>query len=152
MELKIENYIAEWEKTLNAFSKQSLRDYWFASGTPSYLIRLLNHRQEDLNELTGRYYRPEEFVDYKADVEKPLPMIYQSGYLTVKWYDRIYNRFLLDFPNNEVKSGFVSLATADYLKPKEDMRNWVINVVESLRRNELDWNGRGMESGIVDNG
>ena len=58
---------------LNTFSMLQLRDYWFASGTPTYLVRLLNHTQEDLNELTGRYYRPEEFVDYKADVEKPLP-------------------------------------------------------------------------------
>ena len=58
---------------LNAFAKRELRDYWFSSGTPTYLIRLMNHTQEDLNELTGRYYRPEEFVDYKADVEQPLP-------------------------------------------------------------------------------
>ena len=94
---------------LNAFAKKTLRDYWFASGTPTYLLRLLNYTQEDLNELTGRYYRPEEFVDYKADVEKPLPMIYQSGYLTIKGYEPVYERFLLDFPNNEVKNGFVSL-------------------------------------------
>ena len=100
---------------LNAFAKKALRDYWFSSGTPTYLVRLLNHTQEDLNELTGRYYRPEEFVDYKADVEKPLPMIYQSGYLTIKGYEPVYERFLLDFPNNEVKNGFVSLIASDYL-------------------------------------
>ena len=100
---------------LNAFAKKTLRDYWFASGTPTYLLRLLNHTQEDLNELTGRYYRPEEFVDYKADVEKPLPMIYQSGYLTIKGYEPVYERFLLDFPNNEVKNGFVSLIAFGYL-------------------------------------
>ena len=100
---------------LNAFAKKTLRDYWFASGTPTYLVRLLNHTQEDLNELTGRYYRPEEFVDYKADVEKPLPMIYQSGYLTIKGYEPVYERFLLDFPNNEVKNGFVSLIASGYL-------------------------------------
>ncbi len=94
---------------LNAFASLDIQDYWFVSGTPSYLVRLLNHTQEDLNELTGRYYRPEEFVDYKADVEKPLPMIYQSGYLTIKGYEPVYERFLLDFPNNEVKNGFVSL-------------------------------------------
>jgi len=40
-----------------------------------------------MDELTGRYYDPSMFVDYKADVEKPLPMIYQSGYLTIKEYD-----------------------------------------------------------------
>ena len=123
---------------LNAFAKRQLRDYWFASGTPTYLIRLLNHTQEDLNELTGRYYSPEEFIDYKADVEKPLPMIYQSGYLTVKDYDPTYGRFLLDFPNNEVKNGFVTLIASDYLKPKESMSNWTIDVVESLKKGDTE--------------
>ena len=123
---------------LNAFAKRQLRDYWFASGTPTYLIRLLNHTQEDLNEMTGRYYSPEEFIDYKADVEKPLPMIYQSGYLTVKDYDPIYDRFLLDFPNNEVKSGFVTLVAADYLKTKGSMSSWIIDVVESLKKGNTE--------------
>ena len=123
---------------MNTFENQSLRDYWFATGTPTYLIRLLNHTQEDLDELTGRYYRSEEFIDYKADVEKPLPMIYQSGYLTIKDYNLTYNRFLLDFPNNEVKNGFITLIASDYLKPHEDMGSWVIDVVESLRKGNTD--------------
>ena len=89
---------------LNAFGKKSIRDYWFSTGTPTYLIRLLSHFKENMNELTGKYYAPEEFIDYKADVERPLPMIYQSGYLTIKAYDRDFNTFLLDFPNNEVKT------------------------------------------------
>ena len=118
---------------MNAFAKLQLRDYWFSSGTPSYLIRLLNHTKEDLNELTGRYYHPEEFVDYKADVEKPLPMIYQSGYLTIKNYDLDFGTFLLDFPNNEVKNGFVSLVASDYLNPREDMGSWIRSVVIALR-------------------
>ena len=106
---------------LNAFAKKELRDYWFVSGTPTYLVRLLQHAQENLNELTGKYYEDKEFVDYKADVEMPLPMIYQSGYLTVKRYDRDFGTFLLDFPNNEVKSGFVSLVASSYLKPRENL-------------------------------
>ena len=123
---------------LNAFANQQLRDYWFSSGTPSYLIRLLNHTKEDLNELTGRYYHPEEFIDYKADVEKPLPMIYQSGYLTIKNYDLDFGTFLLDFPNNEVKNGFVSLVASDYLKPREDMGSWIRSVVIALRAGDLE--------------
>ena len=123
---------------LNVFSMKDLRDYWFASGTPTYLIRLLNHTQEDLNELTGRYYSPEEFVDYKADVEKPLPMIYQSGYLTVKRYDRDFGTFLLDFPNNEVKSGFVSLVASSYLKPRENLQSWIRSAVIALRKGDTE--------------
>ena len=98
---------------LNAFSMCNIDDYWFRSGTPSYLIRLLNHTQENLNELTGKYYDTSEFIDYKADIEKPLPMIYQSGYLTVKDFDRDMNTYLLDFPNNEVKKGFVTMVAND---------------------------------------
>ena len=123
---------------LNTFSMLQLRDYWFSSGTPTYLVRLLNHTQEDLNELTGRYYRPEEFVDYKADVEKPLPMIYQSGYLTIKGYDRDFGTFLLDFPNNEVKGGFVSLIASSYLKPQENLDNWIRSVVVSMRKGDVE--------------
>ena len=123
---------------LNAFAKKALRDYWFSSGTPTYLVRLLNHTQEDLNGMTGKYYEDKEFVDYKADVEKPLPMIYQSGYLTIKGYDSDFGTFLLDFPNNEVKSGFVSLVASSYLQPQENLGGWIRSVVVSMRKGDLE--------------
>ena len=123
---------------LNAFSMRNIDDYWFRSGTPSYLIRLLNHTQENLNELTGRYYTTQQFIDYKADVEMPLPMIYQSGYLTVKGYNLRRNTYLLDFPNNEVKNGFIALLANDYLKPLKDVNNWTQDVVDSLEEGNTE--------------
>ena len=123
---------------LNAFNKKSIRDYWFSSGTPTYLIRLLAHFKENMNELTGRYYSPEEFIDYKADVERPLPMIYQSGYLTIKDYDMEFNTFLLDFPNNEVKNGFLTALASSYLKPSEETGGWIRDVVRTLRAGDTD--------------
>ena len=118
---------------LNALDSLRLQDYWFSSGTPTYLIRLLAHFKENMNELTGRYYSPEEFIDYKADVERPLPMIYQSGYLTIKDYDMEFNTFLLDFPNNEVKNGFLTALASSYLKPSEETGGWIRDVVRTLR-------------------
>ena len=94
---------------LNAMDSKRLEDYWFKTGTPTYLIRLMNHFNENINELTGKYYRQEGLIDYKSDVEMPLPMIYQSGYLTIKGYEEFGNLFLLDFPNNEVKNGFITM-------------------------------------------
>ena len=117
---------------LNAFNKKSLRDYWFSSGTPTYLIRLLAHFKENMNELTGKYYRTEEFIDYKADVEQPLPMIYQSGYLTIKDYNMRRNTFLLDFPNNEVKNGFLTAIATSYLQPKKRVEGWIFDVLDAL--------------------
>ena len=122
---------------LNAFARQRIADYWFSTGTPTYLIRLLNHTNENLNELTGKYYDPSEFVDYKADVEKPLPMIYQSGYLTVKDCKLNRNTFLLDFPNNEVKKGFVTLVANNYLKTRESA-SWTQDVVDALEAGDLE--------------
>ncbi|WP_300764602.1 ATP-binding protein [uncultured Bacteroides sp.] len=118
---------------LNALDSLRLQDYWFSSGTPTYLIRLLAHFKENMNELTGKYYRTEEFIDYKADVERPLPMIYQSGYLTIKDYDMEFNTFLLDFPNNEVKNGFLTALASSYLKPSEETGGWIRDVVRTLR-------------------
>ena len=123
---------------LNAFDMNDIRDYWFASGTPTYLIKLLRHNHEQMDELTGRYYDPSMFVDYKADVEKPLPMIYQSGYLTIKDYDKESNLFLLDFPNNEVKSGFLAMVATNYLQCTTPMESWMVKAVFALRRGQLE--------------
>ena len=123
---------------LNVFGKQRMDDYWFRSGTPTYLIRLLNHTQENLNDLTGKYYDPSQFIDYKADVEMPLPMIFQSGYLTIKDANIQRNTFLLDFPNNEVKKGFVTLVANNYLQIRTDAGSWARDVVDALEAGDLE--------------
>ena len=123
---------------LNAFSAQKVDDYWFRSGTPTYLVRLLNHSQENMNELTNRYYTTQQFIDYKANVEMPLPMIYQSGYLTVKDCNLRRNTYLLDFPNDEVKNGFISVLANDYLKPRKDVNNWTQDVIDALDEGNLE--------------
>mgnify|MGYP003482426050 CR=1 FL=1 len=125
---------------LNVFDSNRINDYWFKTGTPTYLIRLLNHTQENLNELTGKYYDPSEFIDYKADVEMPLPMIYQSGYLTIKDYNMDMNTYLLDFPNNEVKKGFVTMVANDYLKSKNLAGGWARDLVDALKSADLEGN------------
>ena len=135
---------------LNAFSSQRIDDYWFRSGTPTYLIRLLSHTQENLNELTGRYYTTQQFIDYKADVEMPLPMIYQSGYLTVKAHNMRRNTYLLDFPNDEVKNGFISLLTNDYLKPRKDVNNWTQDVVDALEAGDTEKFRKHLTSFLAD--
>ena len=109
---------------LNALDSKSLEDYWFRSGTPTYLIRLLNHFNENVNELTGKYYSPSEFIDYKADVERPLPMIFQSGYLTIK-------------PNNEVKNGFLTMVASSYLTPEEETEGWIRSAVVAMRKGDV---------------
>ena len=122
---------------LNALDSKWIRDYWFRTGTPTYLIHLLSHAGEGLDELTGKYYDTQEFIDYKATEERPLPMIYQSGYLTIKDYDPEFGTFLLDFPNAEVKKGFVTLVASDYLSADPvSLRGVLNNMVVALRKGE----------------
>ena len=123
---------------LNAMKSKEMNDYWFKSGTPTYLLRLLAHSDENMDEITGRYYAPEEFIDYKATVEQPLPMIYQSGYLTIKDFDIRRNKFLLDYPNNEVRKGFLSLVAAGYFNTRESVNSWIDDAVSQLEEGRLD--------------
>lgn len=99
---------------LNALYSRNISDYWTTNGIPLYLVRLINNFHGDINELINKYYLPNEFINYKADTEYPLPMIYQSGYLTIKDYEKESNLFLLGFPNNEVKNSFLAMVTTNY--------------------------------------
>ena len=122
---------------LNAFSTGRISDYWFKSGTPTYLIRLLSHTNENMNEITGKYYSAEEFIDYKANVEQPLPMIYQSGYLTIKDFDIEDNTFLLEYPNKEVKRGFLTMIASSYFNIGETP-SWIRSAVSNLKKGNIE--------------
>ena len=117
---------------LNTFSKLKMKDYWFSSGTPSYMVRLLSKSQEEVMTFTGRYYPEQMFVDYKANSEMPLPMFFQSGYLTIKAVNERFNTYLLDYPNNEVKQGMITLLANNYLQSKGDAPSWVNQMVYAL--------------------
>ena len=95
---------------LRAFKEMLIDDYWFQTGSPSYLVRLLAHSDENINELVGKYYPTNCFEELSIDC--PLSIIFQNGYLTIKEWAKNTNSYLLDFPNDEARRGFVSLLAA----------------------------------------
>jgi len=98
---------------LNALKFSDFDNYWFQTGTPTYLVNLLKESDYDLRLLIdGIEVKPSAFTEYRADVKNPVPMIYQSGYLTIKDYDPETGLYTLGFPNDEVKYGFL-----EYLMP-----------------------------------
>lgn len=106
---------------INAFNKLQIDNYWYRSGTPTYLVKLLEGKNVNMQKLTAKSYTSDYFIDYRADSEDPLAMLYQSGYLTIKGYDKKYNEYWLDFPNHEVQSGFITLLSNNYMgKWKKD--------------------------------
>ena len=72
---------------LNAFRRKSIEAYWARTGNPEYLLRLLAKSEKRITDYVGQYYPLQEFIDYKADAERPLPMIYQSGDLSERVSD-----------------------------------------------------------------
>ena len=123
---------------LNTFSKRKMNDYWFTSGTPTYLVRLLGNSQEDIMSYTSGEHQLDEFLNYKADSARPLPMIFQAGYLTVKGYDPDFETYQLDFPNNEVKQGVITLLANNYLQLDGQTTSWIQSIVKSLRVVDLE--------------
>ena len=123
---------------LNAFSNMNLENYWFRSGSPTYPIRLLEDNRVNLNDMTSEYLPTEMFIDYRANKEMPLPMLYQSGYLTLKAYDQPTGSYKLGIPNDEVRRGFLTLVATDYLKPEEPAPTWILKVVNALRQGQVD--------------
>ncbi|MGM9694704.1 MAG: AAA family ATPase [Alloprevotella sp.] len=99
---------------LSCFDQKGRDNYWFRTGTPGYLTKLLQHTDSCLNELVNQWYDTADFVDYKADAQKPLPMLYQSGYLTIKACDPHRRKYLLGFPNEEVSKGLIDFLSSGY--------------------------------------
>lgn len=124
---------------INAFDKMSPDNYWYMFGSPKYLARLLEAHHINMQELTSKSYGSQCFIDYRDDGENPLAMLYQSGYLTIKGYDRQYDEYALDYPNVEVGGSFLKLVASSYLKkPEALISSWAINLDKMLCRGDLD--------------
>lgn len=93
---------------LNAIDAKEFRSYWFATGTPTFLIELLRKSDYDLRRIEGIEIDESQFADYRAGNSDPIPVIYQSGYLTIRDYDERFRIYTLGFPNDEVKYGFLN--------------------------------------------
>ena len=123
---------------LNAFALEDVADYWYSSATPTYLVNLLDRDNVNLDELAGKYYPAEEFMDFKMDRDAPLPMLYQSGYLTIKGYDAEMNFYLLDIPNNEVRGSFLPLLMNDYFSVSTSMKTPIGEMVKCLKNGDTE--------------
>lgn len=92
---------------INAFGDEELNNYWFASGTPTFLIKQLKHFHTDITSLDKLVVPSSAFDQPTENMKNALPLLYQSGYLTIKGYDRYTQAYTLSIPNQEVRVGYV---------------------------------------------
>lgn len=125
---------------LNAFSSMELGSYWFQTGTPTFLVQMLQNSDYDLRTLLDGVEAPASvFTEYRVDSNNPIPLIYQSGYLTIKDYDPRFGNYLLKFPNDEVRYGFINFLVPFYTPmTNNDQGFYIGKFVSELESGDYD--------------
>lgn len=99
---------------LNTFANRDFGSYWFETGTPTFLVELLKESRYDLQRLTGEVAMADSLQGINSMSNNPVPYLYQSGYLTIKGYNREFQVYELGFPNKEVEEGFTKFLLPCY--------------------------------------
>lgn len=110
----------------NTFSKLKFSDYWFETGTPSFLVYLLKHSNYRLDRITEEQVSGDLLNSIDSMSRNPIPVIYQSGYLTIKGYDERFGIYRLGFPNKEVETGFIKYLVPFYTPIEEEKTGFFI--------------------------
>ena len=123
---------------INALSKKELKNFWFATGTPTILTRLIKKYKMDPESFDKGFPATLEMFDAPTETAtNPIPMLYQSGYLTIKNYDGY--EYTLGFPNDEVRLGFVK-SLMPYYATEDQIQNdsFILRITKAFRENRLE--------------
>jgi hypothetical protein len=125
---------------LNTFAAQKYRYYWFATGTPTFLVKTLRNQNYDIRKFDDDVYiAANSIMDYRIENQNLVPLLYQSGYLTIKSYEQDGDFYVLGFPNEEVKYGFLNeLLPAFVQTPITTGRFSVIEFLQQVRDGDID--------------
>ena len=124
---------------LNTLSSQVFNDYWFETGTPSFLVYQLKKTCYPLENMTTEEVSTDTLNSIDIMDGNPLPLLYQSGYLTLKSYDKEFDFYTLGFPNREVEQGFIKYLMPFYT-PKTDQKSTfaVSQFVKDVRNGDAE--------------
>ena len=124
---------------LNAFADGRLNAYWFGSGTPTYLLEMMKKFQFLPTALHETLSAVDEFDVPTHTMTNVLPLLYQSGYMTIKGYDRLTDSYLLDVPNKEVRIGLVRSLIPYYIMPDAMPTNSTVReLFRALYHDDID--------------
>ncbi|MDE6409887.1 MAG: ATP-binding protein [Muribaculaceae bacterium] len=101
---------------MKVFDNKRMDSYWFESGTPSYLVKLIEQGGWKLRNLAPTEIEETKLATADIMTQNPILVCFQSGYLTIKGYDPVFKTYLLDYPNEEVKEGFLSFLVPYYIQ------------------------------------
>ena len=124
---------------LKCFLQKDVANYWFESGTPTFLIRQMQHFRTDITGMERIEATASAFDQPTENMEDALPLLYQSGYLTIKEYDRLTDSYILSIPNKEVRVGLTEGLIPAYTGIKRnDTAGFALRFYRALRKNDID--------------
>jgi hypothetical protein len=124
---------------LNALYKKDFGSYWFETGTPTFLVKLLKEHNYNLERLANDELDADSLNAIDTIDSNPVPIIFQSGYLTIKSFDQRFMMYRLGFPNEEVKEGFVKYLMPYYTSVKNGKTAFqIMNFVREVELGRID--------------
>ena len=112
---------------LNTLDSKRFREYWFETGTPSFLVKMMKETSYDVTRLSGDEVGSSLLTNVDSAFANPVPFLYQAGYLTIKDYDKEYKLYKVGFPNKEVKDGFLNYLLNFYAPVQAESTNALIS-------------------------
>ena len=123
----------------NAFDAKEYKNFWFSTGTPTFLIDLLQETDFDVRQLEGVEATDEQFDAPTERITSPIPVLYQNGYLTIKGYDPDFQVYRLAYPNEEVRKGFIESLLPAYIElPGQNSTFYVVSFIRDLRKGDIE--------------
>ena len=124
---------------ISAFGNKRIFPYWFASATPTFLVNYIAKHPIDETSLTCMQPVPVGDFNVSPEVsDKALPLLYQSGYLTIKGYDEMFDEYILGYPNKEVKNGFENSLLSYYNGSNITGSSFVLNFTKLLYKDDIE--------------
>ena len=125
---------------LKCFNQRKIANYWFESATPTFLIRQMQHFRTDITTLERIEASATAFDRPPEAMNSALPLLYQTGYLTIKEYDRESNSYILSIPNNEVRTGFIDGLIPSYIGIDGSyvQDGFALKFWRALKKNDID--------------
>jgi hypothetical protein len=125
--------------TLLCLKQQRFSNFWFETGTPNFLIDLIRQEQYDVRDLEQLYVRELGFSTYELDRLPVVPLLFQTGYLTLKDYEPDTQRYTLGYPNAEVEQAFMTYLLASFSDVDRSLGdNYLWQLLDALEVVDLD--------------
>ena len=126
---------------INAFSMKRIMNFWFSTGTPTMLVNVMRRHNISLQQIEHFQGTLERFDAPTERISDPIPVLFQSGYLTLKEYNPFTRKFTLGFPNGEVREGFASSLYKYYMEDYVGSQDTLGNAFQNLRFKEITFDG-----------